>query len=86
MLPMNYAILKVFESGEVFDASAVMDQLSDQYGDFKPFRLANVIESLMAAEQNEILEKSAYELDEAGELHIYYRATEYGSDLIRRFI
>ena len=86
MKPMNYAILELFESGDTYDAEAVMAQLNDQYASFRMFKKANVIESLMSAEKNDLLEQSHYELDDAGDLHIYYKATEYGKDMIKRYI
>ncbi|MCL2151236.1 MAG: hypothetical protein FWH50_03320 [Coriobacteriia bacterium] len=86
MLPLNYAVLKLFENGDEYDADAAMAVLADSYGRFRAFKKSTIIESLMAAEKNEILEQSRYELDELDELHIYYRATEYGSGLIKKYI
>ena len=86
MRPMNYAILKLFESGKTFDAEAVMDELRAQYGDFRSFKKVNIIDSLMSAEKNGLLELTDYELDENSELHIYYTATEYGEGMIKQYI
>jgi methyl coenzyme M reductase beta subunit len=83
---MNYAILKLFENGDEYDAEMVMAKLAGEYAKFRAFKKANVIESLMSAEKNEILEQSRYELDDADELHIYYKATEYGAGLIKQYI
>ncbi|MDR0459465.1 MAG: hypothetical protein LBG68_03235 [Coriobacteriales bacterium] len=86
MMPMNYAILKLFEDGQTYDADSVMFALQDNYAGFRAFKKANVVESLMAAEKNDLLEQASYDLDELGELHIYYRATEYGASMIKSYI
>ena len=86
MRPMNYAILKLFEAGDMYDAEDVMTILKEEYHTFRAFKKVNVVESLMSAEKNFLLEQSHFNLDEEGELHIYYRATDLGKDMIRRFI
>ena len=86
MRPMNYAILKLFESGDTMDAEDVMVVLRGEYGKFRAFKKANIVESLMSAEKNFILEQTHYDLDDAGELHIYYKATENGKGMIKSFI
>ena len=86
MRPLNYAILKLFENGDTYDASEVMDILRDEYGRFRMFKKKNIIESLMSAEKNFILEQSYFELDDNKELCIYYTATEYGEGMIKNYI
>ncbi|MDR2109189.1 MAG: hypothetical protein LBP28_07005 [Coriobacteriales bacterium] len=86
MLPLNYAILELFKTGAEYDTTAVMQRLQGDYGSFKAFNPPAVLESLMSAEKNELLEESRYDLDEQGELHVYYQATDYGREMIARYI
>jgi len=86
MLPLNYAILKLFEDGAEYDVEEVMTKLKDVYGTFRAFKPAGVNESLMSAEQNGLLDAVRYNLDDAGELHVYYKANEYGAGMIKQYI
>ncbi|MDR2672826.1 MAG: hypothetical protein LBC35_06025 [Coriobacteriales bacterium] len=86
MLPLNYAILELFKDGGAYDTTAVMAVLADTYGSFKAFNSAAVLESLMSAEKNELLTEAHFDLDNTGELHVYYEATDYGKEMIGRYI
>jgi len=86
MRPLNYATLKCFDDGASLDAATVMEQLKDDYGTFRSFRLGAIEESLMAAEKNDLLERTGFDLDDTGALRVYYRATDYGRDMIARYI
>jgi len=86
MLPLNYAILKLFEDGAEYDVQDVMSRLEGAYGSFRAFKPAGVNEALMSAEQNGLLDAVRYDLDEAGELHVYYKANEYGAGMIKQYI
>jgi DNA-binding PadR family transcriptional regulator len=86
MLPLNYAILELFKSGDEYDTEAVMGKLQGDYGSFRSFSAPAVLESLMSAEKNELLEESRFDLDTQGNLHVYYRATDYGQSMIERYI
>jgi len=86
MRPLNYATLKCFEAGDELDAAAVMDRLRPEYASFRSYRFPAIQESLMSAEKNDLLERTGYDLDDAGALRVYYRATDYGRDMIARYI
>jgi DNA-binding PadR family transcriptional regulator len=86
MLPLNYALLKLFEDGSEHSAASAMAALSGEYGRFRAFKLAAVVEALMSAEKNGVLEESRCELDDAGSLQVYYAASAYGQGMIRRYI
>jgi len=86
MRPLNYAILKLFEDGDEIDVQSVMSALKDEYSSFAAFKLKAVNESLMSAEKNGLLEESNWKLDDKGELHVYYKVTEYGLDMIKGYI
>ncbi|MCL1879095.1 MAG: hypothetical protein FWF71_00455 [Actinomycetia bacterium] len=86
MLPMNYAILKLFADGKTYDADKVMVELKPKYANFRAFKKPSIVESLMAAEKNGLLEQASFDLDDLDELHVYYRATDYGKDMINQYI
>ena len=86
MRPLNYAILKLFEKGSEIDVQGVIAQLEKDYSSFRAFKPKAVNESLMSAEKNGLLEECNWELDDSGDLHVYYKATEYGLDMIKGYI
>lgn len=86
MLPLNYAILKYFTRVEEACAADVMRELHGQYGHFKGLRRPAVIEALMTAEKNGLLEETRCELNDSDELEVYYRANAAGRETINKYI
>lgn len=86
MLPLNYAILKYFTTVERASADDVIEALKPEYGKFKGLRKPQVIEALMTAEKNALLEEDGYDLDENGELRVYYKAGAESRATIKRYI
>jgi len=86
MRPLNYAILKLYEDGSEIDVQGVISRLEADYSSFSAFKPKAVNESLMSAEKNGMLEESNWELDNNGDLHVYYKATEYGLEMISGYI
>ncbi|SMF29386.1 hypothetical protein [Desulfovibrio gilichinskyi] len=86
MNPLNYAILKFVTKTDEACADCVMDALKDQYGHFKAFKKHSIINALMTAEANGLLEESRFDLDSNEELRVYYRAHEEGAATINRYI
>ena len=84
--PLNYAILLYFTTHEDGDTDSVMAELEPEYGSYRMFKRASVTESLMTAKENGILEDVRTELAEGDRLRVWYRLTEYGNDLIKRFL
>lgn len=86
MKPLNYAILKYFTKVDEACADDVIEALKPQYGNFKMLKKKSVIEALMTAEQNGLIEESRFDLDENGELRIFYHAHDEGRDTINNYI
>ncbi|KKI00014.1 hypothetical protein EO95_15150 [Methanosarcina sp. 1.H.T.1A.1] len=86
MKPLNYAILKYFATVEEASADDVMEALKGEYGHFKAFKKPAVIEALMTAVTNGLLEETRYDLDEEGELRVFYHAHEEGAATINKYI
>jgi len=87
MLPLNYAILKIFEDASrdlcVYD---VMDALRGQYSKFKAFTESYVTEALMSGQFNGLLDETSFEFDENKNLRVYYRVNEEGKKVIGKYI
>jgi len=86
MKPLNYAILKHFTTVEEACAEDVIVALKDNYGNFKALNREDVIEALMTAEANGLLEETRFEMDEKDNLAVYYHAHEEGKSTINKYI
>lgn len=86
MKPLNYAILKYFTTIKEASADDVIEALKGQYGNFKALRKPAVVEALMTAEANGLLEETRYEFDENKELRVFYHAHKEGADTINSYI
>lgn len=86
MKPLNYAILKHFTKVKEACAEDVIEALKGEYGNFRALNRDDVIEALMTAEANGLLEETRFELDQAGDLRIYYRAHKEGAETINKYI
>ena len=84
MMPLNYAILMHFTEVERASADDVIAALAPQYGRFRGLRKPAVVEALMTAEKNGLLEEAGYDLDAAGELRVYYCANAESRAAIKR--
>lgn len=86
MKPLNYAILKHFTKAKEACAEDVIEALKDEYGSFKALNKDDVLLALMTAEANGLLEETRFEMDQAGQLRIYYHAHEEGAATINKYI
>lgn len=84
--PLNYAILKYFINVKEASAEDVINSLKSDYGNYKALNKKAVIEALMTAEANGLLEESRFDMDKNKELRIYYRAHEEGAATINKYI
>ena len=79
MRPLNYAILKYFTTVEKASAKDVVAALKSEYGNNRNLTEKRVLEALMTAEANALLAESGYELDNNGELVLYYSCDDAGT-------
>lgn len=86
MKPLNYAILKYFTKVDEACAEDVIEALKGEYGKFKALNRNSVISTLMTAEANGLLEETKFEMDQAGNLRVYYHANEEGAATINKYI
>lgn len=86
MKPLNYAILLYFTEVERACADDVIAALKPQYGHFRGLRKTAVIEALMTAEKNGLIEEEDCDLDDNGELRVYYSANAESRATIHKYI
>ncbi|GAA0742914.1 hypothetical protein [Clostridium oceanicum] len=86
MKPLNYAILKHFTKVPEASAKDVIEALKGEYGNFKALKLDAVINALMTAEANGLIEETRFDLDENKELRVYYHAHKEGAETINKYI
>ncbi|MDF2654151.1 MAG: hypothetical protein K0R19_625 [Bacillota bacterium] len=86
MKPLNYAILKYFTKVREACADDVINALKGEYGNFKALKKPAVIEAIMTAEANGLLEETKFDVDSKGELRVYYRAHAEGAATINSYI
>ena len=86
MKPLYYAIMKYMTTVEEASNMDVIHALKGEYGSFKMLRPDAVQEALMTAKANGLLDESRFELDDAGQLHVYYKVNDYGRQMINAFI
>ena len=86
MKALNYAILKHFTKIKEACAEDIIEALKGEYGNFKALNRNDVIAALMTAEANGLLEETRFEMDEAGELRVYYHANEESAATINKYI
>ena len=63
----------------------MIDALSSQYSTFRAFNKAEVLTALLTAEANGLLEESRFDLDDDGELRLFFRAHAEGVETINRY-
>lgn len=86
MKPLNYAILKHFTRVKEACADDVINALKGEYGSFKALGKDAVIEALMTAEQNGLIQESRYDMDSQNQLRVYYHANAEGAATINKYI
>lgn len=86
MKPLNYAILKHFTKVKESCADDVIEALKGEYGKFKALNKKAVINALMTAEANGLIEETKFDLDSNKELRVYYHANQDGIDTINKYI
>ena len=83
--PLNYEILKYFTKVDKASAQDVYRELAGEFKDHKAFKLANIIESLMTAKANGLIDEESYKL-EGDELVVYYKASDEQESTINSYI
>ena len=86
LMPLYYAIVKHFVDGKQYCTQDVIDALKPLYGSYKLLNPKDVEEALATAKENGLLDEVAYDLDSAGALRVFFQITDFGQDMIDRYI
>ncbi len=86
MKPLTFAILHYFTTVEKASTFEVITTLSSEYSSFKNFTKENILEALLTAEANGLLESVGSEFSNDGELLLYFRANDDGVKKINSYI
>lgn len=86
LMPLYYAIVKQFMDGNEYDASEIVALLEPSYSGYRLLTRKGVEEALATAKENGLLDESRYDVDEAGELRVFYRVNDFGREMIHRYI
>lgn len=86
LMPLYYAIIKQFMDGREYAAEDVVAALSPRYGGYKLLNVKDVAEALATAKENGLLDESSYAIDDAGALKVFFQVTDFGRDMIARYI
>lgn len=86
MKPLNYAILKHFTKVNEASANDVMKALEKDYKSFKAFTKNGIIDALLTAEANGLIEETRVTLDKNEELEIFYYANADSKVTINNYI
>lgn len=84
--PLYYAIILHFLDGRADDAWGVVETLKPDYDGYKLLTVKDVEEALATARENGLLEEAGYRLDEGDGLRIDYEMTEFGRDMVQRYL
>ena len=86
LIPLYYAIVKCFMDGEQHCADDIVAFLEPNYHGYKLLNHKDVEEALATAKENGILDESDFRIDEKGSLQVFFRVTDFGRDMIERYI
>ena len=86
MRPLNYAMLKYFTTVDEASVDDVMKDLSSDYSGYTAFKRDKMQEALMTAEKNALISESRVDLDDNGDLRVFYSADAEQRDTINSYI
>ena len=84
--PLNFALLKYMTTVNEACTEDVLCALKDGYSSFRAFNKSDVLNALLTAEANGLLEESRYDLDDEGQVRMFFRAHAEGAATINRYI
>lgn len=86
MRPLNYAMLKYFTTVDEASVDDVMEGLKADYSTFTAFKRDRMQEALMTAEKNGLISETRVDLDDNGDLRVFYGADAEQHDTINSYI
>lgn len=83
--PLNYAILKYFTQVEKASVIELLGALRKEYSSYKAFNKKSIVEALMTAESNGLIQECGADIVD-GELIVYYLADSGQKQTINNYI
>lgn len=84
--PLNYEMLKFFSKVDEASVDEVMKALKPEYESYRAFTRGSMVEALMTAEKNGLIEEARFDLDPEEEVRVFYRATDEQKQQIDSYI
>lgn len=85
-LPLRFELLNYFGKVESATINECMRALEKEYGKERQFKKSNFIDHVLTMKENGLVDEGAIEIDENGELAVYYSINDYGIDLRNKYI
>lgn len=84
--PLYYAIVRHFADGRDDCVAGVIGALGHDYYGYKLLNQHYVEEALATAKENGLLEEVRCDLDDARKLRVWYKMSDFGHDMVRRYL
>lgn len=86
MSQLNYAMIKYLTTVDEASVDDVMKDLEADYSTFTAFKRERMQEALMTAEKNGLISETRVDLDDNGDLRVFYGADAEQRDTINSYI
>lgn len=86
LLPLRFRMLHYISTVDKTCADEIMKALKSEYGTEKQFTKGVFVEHLMDMKANFVIDDNEVELDNKGELVIYYSINEEGQRLLKKYL
>lgn len=86
LLPARTAVLNYLYGVDKANIKEIMNNLKKDYGNEGQFNYDMFLEHLMALEANGLADLKEYDLDDDGELELFYSINEEGKNTVEKYI
>lgn len=84
--PLYYAIIGQFKDDAEHCAADIVTALESDYAGYKLLTNKDVEEALATAKENGILDETRAELDDNGQLRVFYRMSVFGGVMVNQYL
>lgn len=84
--PLYYAIIGQFKDDAEHCAADIVAALEKDYAGYKLLTNKDVEEALATAKENGILDETRADLDDNGQLRIFYRMSVFGGVMVNQYL
>lgn len=84
--PLYYAIIEQFKDNAEHCAADIVAALESDYAGYKLLTNKDVEEALATAKENGILDETHAELDDNGQLRVFYRMSVFGGVMVNQYL